>query len=231
MYSAVFCWNDLLNVGTSDVWKYLNDKKFVQILPLNEHHYVVITILELSTEETNTIYIFDPCIEFSYREMDNDIKYPISFIKTCCNFLPKTQRKISFKLMNVYQANSLPSSGYYVIMYAYTLFHNLDIFSLKVSQENVSSNIISFFETNEIPSFQCLPLSHETKPDIYMNFQERLYCHCRGPDLGKRMKQCNRCLDWFHKGCKDSIFWINFFFQITVSIAIALGFICYRVNY
>ena len=31
----VFCWNDLLNVGTSDVWKYLNDKKFVQILPLN----------------------------------------------------------------------------------------------------------------------------------------------------------------------------------------------------
>ena len=42
----VFCWTDLLNVGTSDVWKYLNDKKFVQILPLNEHHYVVITNLE-----------------------------------------------------------------------------------------------------------------------------------------------------------------------------------------
>ena len=131
----VFCWNDLLNVGTSDVWKYLNDKQFVEILPLIEHHYIVITNLELSTEETNTIYIFDPCIEFSYREMDNDIKYPISFIKTCCNFLPKTQRKISFKLMNVYQANSLPSSGYYVIMYAYTLFRNLDIFYLKVSRK------------------------------------------------------------------------------------------------
>ena len=25
----VFCWNDLLNVGTSDVWKYLNEKKIV----------------------------------------------------------------------------------------------------------------------------------------------------------------------------------------------------------
>ena len=36
----VFWWNDLLNVGTSDVWKYLNDKKFMQILPLHEHHYV-----------------------------------------------------------------------------------------------------------------------------------------------------------------------------------------------
>ena len=84
----VFCWNDLLNVGTSEVWylKYLNDKKFVQILPLYEHHYVVIANLELSTEEANTIYIFDPCIEFSYLEMDNDIKYPKSFIKTCCNF-------------------------------------------------------------------------------------------------------------------------------------------------
>ena len=155
--------------------KFLNDKKFLQISPLHEHHYVVITNLELSTEETNTIYIFDPCFEFSHREMNNDIKYPISFIKTCCNFLRKTQRKISFKLMNVCQANSLPSNGYYVIMYAYTLFRNLDIFSLKVSQENISSNIISFFETNEIPSFQCLPLLHEAKPDVYMDSQETLY--------------------------------------------------------
>ena len=199
----VFCWNDLLNVGTSDVWKFLSDKKFVQILPLNEHHYVVITDLELSTEETNTIYIFDPCIEFSYREMDNDIKYPIPFIKTCCNFLPKTQMKVSFKLMNVSQANSLRSIGYYVIIYADTLFRNLDIFSLKVSHENVSSNIISFFDTNEIPSFPCLPLLHEAKPDVYMDFQETLYCHCRGSDLGKLMKQCNHCLDWFHKDCES----------------------------
>ena len=117
----------------------------MQILPINEHRYVIITNLELSTEETNTIYIFDPCIEFPYRQMDNDIKYPLSFIKTSCNFLPKTQRKISFKLMNVSQANSLPSGGDYIIMYAYTLFLNLDIFSLTGSQENVSSNIISFF--------------------------------------------------------------------------------------
>ena len=53
------------------MWKYLNDKKFVQILPLHEHHYVVITNLELSTDKTNTIYIFDPRIEFSYLEMGN----------------------------------------------------------------------------------------------------------------------------------------------------------------
>ena len=105
--------------------------------------------------------------------------------------------------MNVHQANSLPSSGYHVIMYAYTLFRNLDIFSLKVPQENIDSNIISFFETNEISSFQCLPPLHETKPDVYLDFQEMLYCHCRGPDLGKRMKQCNRCLDWFHEDCES----------------------------
>ena len=36
-----------------------------------------------------------------------------------------------------------------------------------------------------------------------MDFQETLYCHCRGPDLGKRMKQCNRCLDWFHEDCES----------------------------
>ena len=36
-----------------------------------------------------------------------------------------------------------------------------------------------------------------------MEFQETLYCHCRGPDLGKHMKQCNRCLDWFHEDCES----------------------------
>ena len=55
--------------------------------------------------------------------------------------------------MNAYQANSLPNSVYYIIMYAYTLLHDLDIFSLNISQENISSNSISFFETNKIPSF------------------------------------------------------------------------------
>ena len=65
----------------------------MQILPLNEHHYVVITNLELSTEETNTIYIFDPCIEFSYREIDNDIKYPILSSKFAATFYRKRKGK------------------------------------------------------------------------------------------------------------------------------------------
>ena len=36
----VFCWNDLLNVGTSDVWKYLNDNRFVSTInaPLRFHY-------------------------------------------------------------------------------------------------------------------------------------------------------------------------------------------------
>ena len=64
-------------------------------------------------------------------------------------------KKNQFQI-NICQANSLHSGGYYAIMYASTLFRNLDIFSRKVSQENISSNITLIFETNEIPSFQCL---------------------------------------------------------------------------
>ena len=106
--------------------------------------------------------------------------------------------------MNVCKTNLLPCSVYYAIIYAYTSFRNLDIFSLNVSQVNIISNIISFFETNEILSFQCLPLLHETKADVFVwIFKETLYCNCRGPDLGKRMKQCSRCLDWFHEHCES----------------------------
>ena len=122
------------------MWKYLNDKTFMQILPLIEHHYVVITNLELTTEETNTIYIFH-----LFFEIDNDIKISSIFHQNLLQLATENAKENQFQIN---EANSLPSSGYYVIMYAYTLFRNLDIFSLKVAQENISSNIISFFETN-----------------------------------------------------------------------------------
>ena len=76
--------------------------------------------------------------------------------------------------MNVCQANLLPSSDYYAIMYAYTLFRNQGIFSPNISPKNISSNIISFFETNEIPSFQCLLLLHEAKERSFVSiFRKR----------------------------------------------------------
>ena len=92
----VFCWNDLLNVGTSDVWKYLNDKNLCKLF--HEHHYVVITNLELSIEETNTIYICDPCIEFSYRELDNDKKISNIFHQNFLQLSTENVRENQFQV-------------------------------------------------------------------------------------------------------------------------------------
>ena len=47
--------------------------------------------------------------------------------------------------------------------------------------------LFRFFEANEISSFQCLPLLHEAKRVVYIEFKKKFYCHYRGPDLGKRM--------------------------------------------
>ena len=194
--NQIFCWNDLPNAGTSDVWKHLNDKKFVQILPLHENHYVVITNLKLSTEETKKLSTFlilalsFPTVKWKTNKIFNIFHQNLLQLST------KNAKKNC-------QANLLPSSGYYAITCAYILFRNLHIFSLNISQENISSNIISLFETNEIPSFQCLPLLHETKTDVSMDSQETLYCNFRSPDLGKSVKQCSLCLDWFHEHCES----------------------------
>ena len=64
-----------------------------------------------------------------------------------------------------------------------------------------------------------------------MDFKETLNCYCRDPDLGKRMKQCSCCLDWFNKHYEGFDDFDQNFFQITGLIAIALGFICYHVKY
>ena len=37
----------------------------------------------------------------------------------------------------------------------------------------------------------------------YAIFVEKLYCTCKQPNIGKRMKQCDGCNSWFHQHCED----------------------------
>ena len=42
----------------------------------------------------------------------------------------------------------------------------------------------------------------EAKPSLYTTFTEKIYCHCKQPDFGERMKQCDSCANWFHMHCE-----------------------------
>ena len=37
----------------------------------------------------------------------------------------------------------------------------------------------------------------------YAVFVEKLYCTCKQPDVGERIKQCNGCNNWLHQHCEN----------------------------
>ena len=39
-------------------------------------------------------------------------------------------------------------------------------------------------------------------PTVYTSLTERLYCHCMQPDIGERMKDSDRCKNWFLQHCE-----------------------------
>ena len=66
----------------------------------------------------DTIFIYDPFHEASYRENSNEIKYPLRFVEDCCYLMSQPFLKINFVVVDVPQAPSKDLTGYYAIIFA-----------------------------------------------------------------------------------------------------------------
>ena len=57
-----------------------------------------INLVEREANETprETIFIYDPFHEASYRENLNEIKYPLSFVQDCCDLMSQPFVKVNF---------------------------------------------------------------------------------------------------------------------------------------
>ena len=98
----------------------------MQFHKLYESTWVVTTdfcsmnLVEGEANETprDTIFIYDPFHEASYRENSNEIKYPLTFVQDCCYLMSQPFLKINFVVVDVPQAPSKDLTGYYAIIFA-----------------------------------------------------------------------------------------------------------------
>lgn len=203
--------NGLLDIKKRKDLKTINystfGKQFCQILELYEEHWIVITnivpdnIVQQNSVDTAVIYIYDFFKKSSYRTKKHEIKYPISFIFDCCDFLDVTPAKIKFKIMDVCQSSNVSLTGFYAILtcvFVTTRSHDKH-FSVKESL--ITESLVNFYEIGEFTKESFKVDDNAIKQ--YLSFEERLYCHCNYPDTGERMKSCDRCLNWFHVHCED----------------------------
>ena len=77
---------------------------FLQFHKLYDSTWVITTefcsmnLVEGEANETprETIFIYDPFHEVSYRENSNGIKYPLLFVQDCCDLMSQPFMKVSF---------------------------------------------------------------------------------------------------------------------------------------
>ena len=96
-------------------------------------------LVEGEANETprDTIFIYDPFHEASYRENSNEIKYPLTFVQDCCDLMSQPSLKINSVVVDVPQALSKDLTGYYAIILAYCKLQGISFQKLVLSHDDI----------------------------------------------------------------------------------------------
>ena len=94
----------------------------------------------------DTIFIYDPFHEASYRENLNEIKYPLKFVQDCCDLMSQPFLKINFVAVDVPQAPSKDLKGYYAIIFAYYKLQGISFQKLVLPHDNIGKLLFTFLK-------------------------------------------------------------------------------------
>ena len=183
--------------------------KFLQILKLYNYHWVAVTNFDLGLSDKPDqkrnqaiVYILDPYIKASYRHKSQEVKYHLSLIQDVCDILPSLNEKIIFIVMNIDQAPKRQYAGYYTVLLCYLILKDKDVFSKTINRMFLKDHLIEFLEYSSFSQYVFDYKVVDKCQTTYAVFVEKLYCTCKQPNIGERMKQCDDCNNWFHQHCE-----------------------------
>ena len=131
------------------------------------------------------------------------IKYPLSLIQDVCDIQPSLNEKIKFIVMNIEQAPKREYAGYYTVLLCYFILQDIDVFSNTINRMFLRDHLIEFLEYSSFSQYVFDYKIADKCETTYAVFVEKLYCTCKQPDIGERIKQCDGCNNWFHQHCEN----------------------------
>ena len=102
-----------------------------------------INLVEWEVNETprETIFIYDPFHEAPYREISNEIKYPLSFAQACCHLISQTFAKVNF----------IALTWHYAIILAYCELQGVSFEKLVLPHDDIGQSLYTFLKGGYIP--------------------------------------------------------------------------------
>ena len=105
--------------------------------------------------------------------------------------------------MNIKQDYNGEYAGYYNALLCYLILKNKDVSSSTRNRMFLKDHLIEFLEYSSFSQYVFDYKVVDKCQTTYAVFVEKLYCTCKQPDIGERMKQCDGCNNWFHQHCEN----------------------------
>ena len=101
--------------------------------------------------------------------------------------------------MNIEQAPKRGYAGYYTVLLCYLILKDKDVFSNTINRIFLKDHLIEFLEYSSFSQYVFHYKVVDKCQTTYAVFVEKVYCTCKQPDIGERIKQCNGCNNCFHQ--------------------------------
>ena len=117
--------------------------------------------------------------------------------------MSRSYKTVEFVVVDVSQVSDVELSSFYSIVFAYLILNDIGMQKLHINEEKIFDATFVYLERGTFPE-DSFNFNNRERQQAFTRFQEELFCHCFQPNID-RMKQCDRCENWFHEDCEDFI--------------------------
>jgi len=115
--------------------------------------------------------------------------------------IAEPNKTVRFSILDIPQATNARYTGYYAVFMAYLVIHRQPLFVNSFDDSKLEYAMSEFLTTGILlENLMCQNRGKTIKE--YLSFSVTIYCHCKLPDIGSRMKSCDSCMEWFHEHCE-----------------------------
>lgn len=165
--------------------------KFVQVLNISNCHWITVTSIGCS--DSSEVLVYD---SLTSGDISFQTKQQIAAL------IYSNKSKVKVIIPRVQQQSNGSNCGLFALAFAYSLSAGQDPSTVIYKEKQLRSHLLTCLESQQVISFPCHPRRRQTKTPIVLEFS--IHCICRLPEEGK-MIECERCLEWFHKDCVNTV--------------------------
>ena len=165
--------------------------KFVQVLLVGSHW---VTVSNVFCENAGEIMVYDSF----YSQVP--ASYKSTFVAKICWMLHTPALHVTLMWPAVTKQMGNKDCGLFALANAVALCEGVRPEECEWDQPRLRSHLISCFKRGQMSHFP----HRAAMCDRGLVHQEsiEIFCHCRQPDSGKMMVECESCAFWFHKQCE-----------------------------